>query len=201
MFNSGLILSNIDGSELKYENAKHQIPVNFSYMKNLPEVLNQGSDPICIPCSISAWCEYKLALLSGNNKNSKFRLFDIFESRTTKGDGMTCKEAFKYVIEKGAKYKNGIIHMSKYFKINNLISLKNAIINNGPCLAVLPVFNNNEEFWKGDSFQGYHAVSVVGYDKDGFIIRNSWGDSYGYNGYAHISNEDMNKCKEIWTFV
>lgn len=201
MFNSGLILSEIDGSELKYENEKIQIPLQFSYMKNLPDVLNQGSDPICVPCSISAWCEYKLTLLSGKKNGSNFRLFDIFNSRTTKGDGMSCKEAFKYTIEKGAKYKNGIIHMSKYFKVNNLISLKNALINNGPCLAVFPVYNDETEFWNGEYLQGHHAVSVVGYDQDGFIIRNSWGKSYGFDGYAHVSNEDMRKCREIWTFI
>ena len=203
MYNSGFECSVIDGSELKYENEKSQIPLQFSYMKNLPPVLNQGVDPICVPCAISAWCEYKLALLSGVKKNSKFRLFDIFNSRTTKGEGMTCKEAFKYVINLGAKYKDGIIHASKYFMVNNIYALRNAILNNGPCIAALAVYDTtSDEFWKktGD-LQGYHAVAVIGYDPNGFIIRNSWGDSYGHDGYAYIKNEDMQRAKEIWTLI
>lgn len=202
MFNSGFEISHIDGSELKYEIENNDIPSQFSYMKQLPEVLNQGSDPICIPCSISAFLEYKLSLNSGKKQNSKFELYDIFNSRTTTGDGMTCKEAFKYVINSGAKYKNGKIGFSKYFFINSGIQLRHAIYANGPCIAALPVYNTGEKFWKKTGeIIGYHAVSVIGYDSSGFIIRNSWGSNYGYNGYSYITNEDIIKAKEIWTLI
>jgi hypothetical protein len=36
--------------------------------------------------------------------------------------------------------------------------------------------------------RGGHAVAVVGYTRTGFIIRNSWGTSWGDKGYAHASN-------------
>ena len=158
MFNSGLILSKIDGSENIYEHETSRIPLQFSYMKNLPPVLDQGSDPICVPCSISAWCEYKLILLSGVKNDSNFRLYDIFESRKNNSDdGMNCKDAFDYIIKYGAKYNNGIIHASKYYIIKNTISLRNAIINNGPCILVLPVYNDQaDDFWvdNGDDLIG-----------------------------------------------
>ena len=204
MFNSGLELSKIDGSEFIYEDVSQKnIPVQFSYMKNLPEVLNQGSDPICVPCSISAYLEYKLALSSGKKTNSKFKLFDIFNSRTTEGEGMTCKEAFKYVMNTGAKYKDGLVKFSKYFMITNVFALRHAIYSNGPCVLVLPVYDTEvDKFWKKSfEFQGYHAVSVIGYDPNGFIIRNSWGDSYGNDGYCYITNEEINCAKEIWTMI
>ena len=205
MFNSGLQLSKIDGSELIYEieDESVKIPKQFSYMNNLPPVLNQGYDPICVPCSISAFLEYKLSLTRGEVKNSKFKLYDIFNSRTTEGEGMTCKEAFKYVINTGAKYKEGLVKFSKYFMINNLMQLRQAIYANGPCVLVLPVFDTEvEEFWKqSGSCIGYHAVSLIGYDEKGFIIRNSWGPSYGYNGYSYITEKDLNYSKEIWTFI
>lgn len=202
LFNSGFVPS-IDGTEFIYsfENNDVQLPVEFSYMKNLPGVLDQGQDPICVPCSISAWLEYKLSLESGIKKGSSFRLYDIFDSRTTKGEGMTCKEAFKYIIDTGAKYKGGIIKGSAYYSIRNLFALRHALISNGPCVAVLPVYDlDSDEFWTGNGLKGYHAVSVVGYDQEGFIIRNSWGEFYGDCGYYYISNDDMHKkSKEIWT--
>lgn len=34
---------------------------------------------------------------------------------------------------------------------------------------------------------GGHAVAIVGYGKDGFLIKNSWGADWGDNGYAWIS--------------
>ena len=32
-----------------------------------------------------------------------------------------------------------------------------------------------------------HAITIVGYNRDGFIIKNSWGKSWGDNGYATVS--------------
>lgn len=32
-----------------------------------------------------------------------------------------------------------------------------------------------------------HAVAIVGYDEDGFLIKNSWGTGWGENGYGWIS--------------
>lgn len=203
MYNSGLELSKIDGSEFKYELEDNGIPKEFSYMKQLPCVLNQGDDPICIPCSISAYFEYRLSLESGKKQNSKFKLYDIFESRTTEGEGMTFKDAFKYIINNGAKYKGGIIKASKYFIINSVHQLRHAIYANGPCMIGLPVYNEMvEEFWqKYGKCKGYHAVAIVGYDENGFILRNSWGSSYGHNGYSYITNNDINHAKEIWTII
>lgn len=203
MYNSGLELSKIDGSEFQYEIEDKGIPFQFSYMKQLPSVLNQGEKPICVPCSLSAYFEYKISLKTGKKQNSKFKLYDIFESRTTDGEGMTFKDAFKHIINNGAKYKDGIIKASKYFMITNILQLRHAIYANGPCLVVLPVYNENlEEFWqKSGKCKGYHAVAVVGYDENGFILRNSWGPSYGHNGYSYITNKDINSAKEIWTLI
>ena len=75
---------------------------------------------------------------------------------------------------------------------------------NGPCVGALPVYNGEPEFWKerqGDKLQGYHAISIVGYDKEGFIIRNSWGTSFGDKGYTKIKNEDFNELMEVWTIL
>lgn len=39
----------------------------------------------------------------------------------------------------------------------------------------------------GNPFKGGHAVSIVGYDHSGFIIKNSWGRDWGKNGYGWLS--------------
>lgn len=202
MFNSGFIPS-MDGTEDIYDNNVEdvQLPSEFSYMKNLPKVLNQGTEQICVPCSLSAYFEYKLSLSSGRVYNSNFDLYDIFDSRTVKTDGMSIKEAIEYTIHTGAKYSGGVIKAGTYYAVKSVLALRHAIITNGPCILCLPVYDESDtEFWvPGDELKGYHAVAVVGYDNNGFIIRNSWGAGYGYNGYAHISNADIKKSIEIWT--
>ena len=35
---------------------------------------------------------------------------------------------------------------------------------------------------------GGHAVALVGYSKDGFIVRNSWGTGWGDKGFAYVSS-------------
>lgn len=44
--------------------------------------------------------------------------------------------------------------------------------------------------------RGGHAVAIVGYTQDRFIIRNSWGKSWGDNGFAYAS---MEYAKEAFT--
>lgn len=41
--------------------------------------------------------------------------------------------------------------------------------------------------WSNGVFDGGHAVTVVGYNKEGFIIKNSWGKAWGEKGYAVVS--------------
>jgi C1A family cysteine protease len=48
---------------------------------------------------------------------------------------------------------------------------------------------------------GYHAISIVGYDEEGFFIRNSWGSGFADRGYTHIKNNDMDKMLEMWTII
>ena len=51
---------------------------------------------------------------------------------------------------------------------------------------------------------GGHAVMCVGYDdsKQCFIVRNSWGDSWGKSGYFYMPYDymaDPNLCSDFWT--
>jgi hypothetical protein len=72
------------------------------------------------------------------------------------------------------------------------------IANNGPILTRLDVDSSrdNATQTKGklnsyfpDSARGGHCVSIVGYTKDRFIVRNSWDTTWGDKGYAYASDK------------
>lgn len=199
--------SEIDGSEYVFETAakENEFPTKYSFRKYLPSVINQGESPICVPCSISAFLNWRENLTDGSSKNNEIDYFEIYNNRKTATDnGMTFKDAFYYLRHNGVKSQAGEMKINKYAMVRNYISLKEAIIMNGPCVGALPVYNCDTEFWiqkYGDKFEGYHAVAIVGFDEEGFTIRNSWGVSYGDKGYAKLKYEDINKFKEIWTIL
>ena len=204
MYNSGWVASKLDGTEQEFIAPKNMgLPKEFSYKKYLPEVINQGQDPICVPCSLSCNINWKLNLKHGKPKDNKIALFDIFNSRTTDGEGMTFKEAFQYLIDNGVETKEGNYKINSYARIGNLQAIKFAIVANGPIVGVLPVYNSDsiDEFWneKFGDFLGYHAIAIVGYTDQGLIIRNSWGEAYSEDGYALLLNKDINLLREVWT--
>ena len=205
MFNSGFVPSIIDGSEDIFEAPKNMgFPKQFSYMKYLPNVLDQGLYPTCVPCSISAFLNWDLNLPTGSKDDNSVAIFEIFDKGDGAEDGMTFKSAFKVLRTEGVSTDKGNVKIKRYAKINSSMALKFALITNGPCVGALPVYNSAvDEFWAGNSryIEGYHAIAIVGYNEDGFIIRNSWGKSYGENGYFFLKNEEINKFLEIWTLI
>jgi hypothetical protein len=59
--------------------------------------------------------------------------------------------------------------------------------------VILPVI---QRVGKADSG---HAVAIVGYTEDGFIIQNSWGEDWGAGGFALLPYEDyMLHATDVW---
>jgi len=206
MVNFGLQLTKMDGTEhifgIGAESAT--LPKEYSFQNYLPNVLDQGNDPICVPCSVSAFLNWRENLKDGSKKDNEVDYYEIYDSKQIEGEGMTFKEAFKYIRHEGVKSDVGKLKINEYALIKSNFALKLALVTNGPCVGALPVYNYGYDFWKrnsGDSILGYHAISIVGYDENGFEIRNSWGKNWGEKGYTYIKNEDLNKFLEMWTVV
>lgn len=201
----GFVASKMDGTEVKFKKIKDfEIPEECSYKRYLPSVIDQGNKPICVPCSLSAYINWEINVDNGDEKeDNKVDLNEIFASSSVDNkDGMSFKDALKFLKHTGVSTKDGVETIDRYATIGSIICLKQAIILNGPCVAGLPVYDSRRtEFWESSygTFEGGHAIAIVGYNKDGFIIRNSWGRNYGNNGYSVLPYDDFDKFMEIWT--
>ena len=65
----------------------------------------------------------------------------------------------------------------------------------------LPVYSDNPDFWNGYEYCGGHAIVCIGYDEEGFILLNSWGPKWGYNGKCILPYDQLNKLIECWGVI
>ncbi len=105
------------------------------------------------------------------------------------------------LLEEAAKYQ-----IIGYARVDLLNGLKKALFANGPCYIAFPVYNPEKwEFWKpdftGQNMLGGHAVSVAGWLKDSFIIRNHWSAAWGDRGYTYLKYSDWGSQWEAWTTI
>lgn len=198
----GCFQSKLDGTEAKYEANRSTFPIQYSYEKILPSVINQGEDSICVPCSLSAFLNWDCNVSNkAAGKDNKIHLQEIYNIREKKISGMTIKEGLSYLKNHGVSSNKGLLKIDKYAKIGTISALKSALIANGPCLGHLPINSDSDYFWRGSDYKGGHAVAIIGYNKKGFIIRNSWGTQFGQNGNVVLPYEDFSSFKELWTII
>lgn len=202
----------------------YDLPTKLDLRNNLTMVRNQGNQGTCAAqtaACMKEWQEKKDINFDGY-MSPQF-IYNNRENQTTSGMygrdlmrilskiGVCAETSYPYKkIEKreniDQKYfdeaKNHLI--SGYAQVHSIDSLKRALYRNGPCFIAFPVYNNGTSMWKakeGENMKGGHAMTVVGYDDKGFIIRNSWGVFWGDLGYCHYPYEDWGSHFEIWTTI
>ncbi|MDP6798079.1 MAG: C1 family peptidase, partial [Candidatus Krumholzibacteria bacterium] len=68
------------------------------------------------------------------------------------------------------------------------------LLNYGPLYTTMDIYENFNSYLSGiyvasGEYEGGHAVCIVGYNDNGgyFIVKNSWGEDWGMDGYFNIS--------------
>lgn len=92
--------------------------------------------------------------------------------------------------------------INHYARVNSVIDAKNSLYQTGPLLIAVPVFGSSDikYMWVPNGpMRGGHMMCIVGYTKDSFIIRNSWGPKWGENGYCYLPFDHWQYIWEVWT--
>lgn len=98
--------------------------------------------------------------------------------------------------------------LGAYFRVNHkdLVAMHAAITEVGILYATAQVHEGWQDVRTGDErivFRegtiGGHAFAIVGYDKSGFWIQNSWGQDWGSGGLAHLDYSDwLANGTDVW---
>ena len=223
--------SEVDNRDLIFSKLQNEtLPEEVDYTNFLMPVRNQGSQGTCYAQSAACMKECQEVKDRGfSGYFSPQFLYNhrcnLYDDDTTNDDGMYGRDVMKLLQKVGIceendypyntietadqinpelyeKAKRNVIQY--YAKVNTMYDLKHSLYKNGPCLIGMPVFNYGHQLWirnEFDTFLGGHAMTIVGYNQYGFIIRNSWGELWGDNGYSLYKYEDWGSHWEIWTTV
>lgn len=206
MRNLGCNKSKIDSTDkLLNKNLTNKIPEVYSFVNYLSPVTDQGNTNMCVTHAFACFLNWVTDMkLKTSRKDNNIDLKQIYSARSDNkhDNGMSIKEALSLARKIGIKSDTGILKINDFAMIGSELIMKQAILCNGPVLIALPVYDSSRnDFWNGSILEGGHCVAVVGYNKEGFIIRNSWGRSYGENGYWTLPYSDFGKIMEIWTCI
>ena len=205
-----------------------ELPKELDLRGSLGRVRNQGSQSSCVAMAGSCFMTYHLNQITKKGlcapqMSPQF----IFNCRKNyPGWGMyggdlesilknlgDCKESL-YPYGKRNEPKDSIPQnvkdaASKWKTISGSLiynpdDLKRALLENGPCVVIMPAYNHSSTFWnkknENDPLLFGHSMAIVGYNKQGFICRNSWGVLWGNKGDTLYPYEDYGAHWEMWTF-
>jgi len=226
---------NVDESHIDYRNilppATDQIDQG-SCVAHCIACIKEFHEYIEIKCNKDSISTYPKNI-NGRIMSSQF----IYNMRDIEGDhGMYPKKALQEIKKHGVCYESEfpygsdtkkfdidfievfsknkeMFKIKNYTKITGIDECKAALIMDGPCLIGLLIyhFDDDNYIWKPNKYNmniiGGHALTIVGYNKDGFILRNSWGKNWGDNGHCILPYSDWDyvlkngERGEVWTVV
>jgi C1A family cysteine protease len=198
-------------------------PEELDLRQHLQPVRNQGQRGTCAAFSSSTIKEYheKLDHVEFDGYISPDSIY--FYRVNKPSEGMYCRDIMSILTKHGAAREQFQPYSSKepktlsaeciqdakqftikgYAQINTIPAAKQALMTNGPLLIAFPYYDNGfSQFWRPKgTLAGGHAVAVVGWTKDGFIIRNSWGDKWNGDGHVIYLFNEFGHHWEIWSCI
>lgn len=195
MFNSGYVRSITFGAPTFEPQKVSTLPETLDLRNQIGSVIDQGTRGICVSACVTDMLKY---IYAGSDRKYRKHVDFFYNHRSDKKiDGMSPRNAFEIA------QANSLV--LSFAMLRSVQAIKVALLANGPVLIALPVYTFVSDFWKKTAAQqkpeGYHAVTLVGYnDKEGdFILRNSWGVTWGLSGYTYFPYTEQSTIMEAWT--
>ena len=202
-----------------------EFPETLDYRGVLPPIRDQGEQGSC--AAQTAACMKEFQEYFDNDITEHFSPQFVYDNRfNQESNGMTCRDVMKILNKKGCPLEKSYPYnyisdpkdideevfeeaskfkIKSYARVNTVDDCKKALAKNGPCLIAFPVYNYGMYIWRSrtvrQAMRGGHAMAIVGYTKDSFIIRNSWGSDWGDKGYTYYGFDEWGMHFDCWTTI
>ncbi|CAK94744.1 unnamed protein product (macronuclear) [Paramecium tetraurelia] len=117
-----------------------------------------------------------------------------------KRSGITTQDAYEYKgVQGSCKIKGGAYHIKGSVALEPTEEALISYLNEGPVSVGVDASNwqyynpSDEKVFSTCEKSLNHAVLAVGYDKDSFKVKNSWGTAWGDKGFIHLKR-GQNTC-------
>lgn len=193
-----------------------ETPDTFTLIPRLLPIRDQGSRGSCVAHSIALMKEEQ------DTSQGYFSTDFIYNARSNRPEsGMYIRDGLQILKDQGILPERSIWEgqfdfplttrlqkkaysnrISGFARLETMENVKISLLENGPCPIAFPVYQLNGKIWdqkNSESLLGYHAMTVVGWNLEGFVIRNSWGPGWGCDGYITYPYEDWGQHCEVWT--
>lgn len=205
----------------------YEYPDSLDFRGHLPRVRNQGVSGVGSTFSIAclqSWRQRRKIRDSGYMSTDYFDHFRTHEEETKmtwtlrqelkvlKKHGICthktfakCKSTSQAMRNKSLLRQGLTNNIYAYARVTTVQDLQKSLFKNGPALLSFAVYNFSKTPWKRENKSqnclGGHCVAVVGYMKNHFILRNSWGEKWGNRGHTYLNFHDFNHVWDVWTPV
>ena len=205
-----------------------ELPEEFIPEKRIP-ITNQFWSSMCVSHALSttmSYCELKQGLEP--NEYSKGFIYGNRNGYNETMEGMFTRDAIKILHKEGdCPHQYFRWHMSSvetvvkafkkkeiplqeqalphriksYVRLYGVEEIKQAVYQYGACVLCYPTRKSNKTYIEPatDKQTGYHGIKVIGWRKDNFILKNSWGKLAGDHGLFYMNfNYDW---REAWLLI
>lgn len=206
---------------LTMRNLPDTMPTEYDLRKYLMPVRNQGSKPTCVAQVFACITEFQHMRTDAEFQyNSPMFVYNL---RSGEGDGMVGSDLGRIGENFGICSESAFPYLDKNYKVtppeeareeasrhktksmvvlDTIINVKKFLIEYGPCYIALPCYGFGPRFWEfSETYYGGHAVTVIGYNSKGFILRNSWGSGWGDGGHTILPYENFGVQWEILGYL
>lgn len=201
------------------------LPETVDYRDKLLPVRDQENTSKCVAFSCCCMKEYQEKIDIGINEYLSPEWIYYYRENSNEDNGMHLRDAmnilrkkgvprekcwaFKRRMPDGSELPNVVSEslnhtIESYARCDTIESTKKAIATCGPCVFTVPVFTNPDDpimFWrKGSNSKenGGHCMTMVGYNKEGFIVRNSWGSKWCDKGHVLLPYTDFSIIWDVF---